>query len=179
MNDLETTLETLPEAKQTLALTDDRWERAKGLKIAGHSWSEIASILGVNSNTMRCRAHREKLPTLTATVNADSAVIKASGQEKRLNSSLAETSQRVRELLAVNAEATAERLANYEIKNLRDEWQHEQIAGSLTKRAAATFDWATAQSSLVLNVGIMSQLPDADQSVIDLSSDNPAGESEV
>jgi hypothetical protein len=160
----ETMPETLPERKQATALTDDNWQRARGLKLAGHSWAEISSILGVNSNTMRCRAHREKLPTLTATVNADSAMLRQGVQERRLNSSLSETSQRVRDLLSIDAESTALRLEQYQPDNLRDEWQREQIAGSLVKRCAATFDWASSQSSLVLNVGIMSQLPDSDQS---------------
>lgn len=160
-------------------VTEEEWERAKALKVAGHTWAAISGILNIKADTLRCRAHREKLPVLMATVEGDKAVLKATGQEKRINSSLAETSQRVRDLLAIDAENTALRLEQYQPDNLRDEWQREQIAGSLVKRAAATFDWTQAQSQLVLNVGIMSQLPDADQSVIDLSSENPAPEFEV
>lgn len=140
-------------------ITEDEWERAKMLRIAGKTWVEIASALQLNENSLKCKAHREKVPTLVATVREDVARI----PEKRLSSSLAETSQRVRDLLSIDAESTAIRLGNYEPDNLRDEWQREQIAGSLVKRAAATFDWCQSQSSLVLNVGIMSQLPDSDQ----------------
>lgn len=164
------TVETLPVTPpkrsdpplQGQRVTEEDWERAKALKVAGHTWAAISGILGIKADTLRCRAHREKLPVLMATVEGDKAVLKATGLEKRANSSLAETSQRVRQLLAADAEITAERLQNYEPDNLRDEWQREQVMGSLTKRAAMTLDWQTAQSQLVLNVGIMSQLPDND-----------------
>ena len=130
------------------------------------SWPEIARTLDVNENTLRCKAHREKVPTLVATVKADLAN-KPDAYHQRANSSLSETSQRVRDLLSIDAESTAIRLEQYQPDNLRDEWQREQIAGSLVKRAAATFDWSSSQSSLVLNVGIMSQLPDSDSPASD------------
>lgn len=159
---------TLMQRASPRVISQEEWDKAKLMRMAGSGWREISELLQINENTLKCRAHRERLPTLTATVKAEVAAL----PQKRINSSLAETSQRVRDILAVDAESTALRLESYQPDNLRDEWQREQIAGSLVKRAAATFDWSQQQSQLVLNVGIMSQLPDADQSVIDLSSEN-------
>jgi hypothetical protein len=150
---------TLMQRASPRTITAEEWDKAKLMRMAGSGWREIAELLQINENTLKCRAHRERLPTLTATVKAEVAAMPG----KRIASSLAETSQRVRDLLAVDAESTALRLEQYQPDNLRDEWQREQIAGSLVKRAAATFDWTQSQSQLVLNVGIMSQLPDSDQ----------------
>jgi len=154
---------TLMQRTSPRNVTQEEWDKAKLMRMAGTGWREIAGLLQINENTLKCRAHRERLPTLTASAKADVAGL----PQKRIASSLSETSQRVRDLLSIDAESTAIRLEQYQPDNLRDEWQREQIAGSLVKRAAATFDWTSSQSSLVLNVGIMSQLPDSDSPASD------------
>ena len=148
-------------------LTEDQLKLAREMRSKGASWKEIAKETGASARGLAYNAQKNGWNVFAKVGNKVSneggLIAKA---ERRSLEVLADL---VKEKLAIDVEASASALANWQADDLdlRDWQRREQIAESIQKRASSLLDIGN-QDQNVVNIAVLSQLPEgASGSVID------------
>jgi hypothetical protein len=133
-------------------MTENQWNQAKALYLAGKTWKAIGSELKLNFATLTSKASKEGITKvrreLRNTVSSKETV------------SLESLSALVRSKLAADAASTLERIDSYALDGIKDESTREQILGSVAKRSALVFGWSEAGEAPQVSVNILGALPD-------------------
>jgi hypothetical protein len=133
-------------------MTENQWNQAKALYLAGKTWKAIGSELKLNFATLTSKASKEGITKvrreLRNTVSSKETV------------SLESLSALVRSKLAADAASTLERIDSYSLDGIKDESTREQILGSVAKRSALVFGWSESGETAQVSVNILGALPD-------------------
>ena len=148
-------------------ITEDQLRVARRERESGESWESIARKIGVSSRTLKRHAKdQEWFDGATSRTNLDKA---GQSLSKFDTKNIEEIADLVKKSLAIDVEASASALANWQADDLdlRDWQRREQIAESIQKRASSLLDIGN-QPENVVNIAVLSQLPEAaSSSVID------------
>ena len=144
-------------------IPDHIWQKARALKLAGFAWTDIAKQTGVNVSTLRVKAHREGLPALQQKVNEAQNLSSPERKVQIASQTIDDISRKVRDLLASDSLATAERLKSYDPQDIREESLREQVASSLVKRSSVVLGWENQQSNVQVSVIGLAVLQDRDE----------------
>ena len=153
-------------------ISEEQLKEAKRLREKGESWMNAAKAVGVSEKGLRYQANKrgwikgKKTPDRRPLPSG-----KRSGKDlvKDQAFSLEEIAEKVRQKLSEDIHASASALDNWQAESLdlRDWQKREQIAESIQKRAASLLNVGNQQENVV-NIAVLSQLPDgATGSVID------------
>jgi hypothetical protein len=133
-------------------MTENQWNQAKALYLAGKTWKAIGNELKLNFATLTSKASKEGITKvrreLRNTVSSKETV------------SLETLSALVRSKLAADAASTLERIDSYALDGIRDEATRETILGSVAKRSALVFGWSETGEAPSVSVNILGALPD-------------------
>jgi hypothetical protein len=133
-------------------MTENQWNQAKALYLAGKTWKAIGNELKLNFATLTSKASKEGITKvrreLRNTVSSKETV------------SLETLSALVRSKLAADAASTLERIDSYALDGIRDEATRETILGSVAKRSALVFGWSETGETPSVSVNILGALPD-------------------
>lgn len=140
----------------------DKWEQAKGLRLAGNTWSVISKQIGLKESSLKTKWRREGMDRIQKRMDEARLSLSEENSQK-CEKSIEDISRQVRQLMAADSLSTAARLQAYEIADLRDESVREQVAASLVKRSATVLGWADASANVQVQVGILASLPDREQ----------------
>jgi len=143
-------------------IEQEKWEKAKALKLAGRSWAGIASELQLPVGTLKSRWHRENLAQLEKGMRTEQANL-PQRIVQNADATIEEISKRVRDLLAADSLATSLRVQQYNPADIREESMREGVMGSLVKRSAQVLGWESASSTVQVQVGVIASLPDRPQ----------------
>ena len=159
-------LEALKQAARKVERTPiphELWERAKALKLAGMSWPDISRETGINLSTLRVKSTREGIPALTKRIEEAKSLSSPERKVQIASQTIDDISRKVRDLLASDSLATAERLKSYDPQDIREESLREQVASSLVKRSSVVLGWESQQSNVQVSVIGLAVLQDRDE----------------
>lgn len=133
-------------------MTENQWNQAKALYLAGKTWRAIGSELKLNFATLTSKASKEGITKVRRemrnTVSSKETV------------SLESLSALVRSKLAADAASTLERIETYDLEGLKDEGLRETILASVAKRSALTFGWAESGEQASVSINLLGSMPD-------------------
>lgn len=168
MSDSSTSTSTAPNTKTkpyNEPIPESIWQQAQALKLAGMSWPDIGKELGVNQSTLKGRWHRAGMPRVQEKLNEAKNTFSPERKVQIASQTIDDISRKVRDLLASDSLATAERLKNYDPQDVREEQLREQVAHSLVKRSSIVLGWESQQSNVQVSVIGLAVLQDRDEQV--------------